>query len=334
MYKLVIKPLLFCFDPETVHSMLVRCLKVYRYLYPVRLCIRKYYSILMPCSYPEGKLNLKNRIGLSAGFDKNADIFNELADFGFGFVEIGTVTPDAQPGNPPKRIFRLVKDESLISRTGFNNIGVDAVLENIKKNRKHYYILGANINKNPSSTGEKAVDDFIKIFLKLYDYVDYFTINWGSISAEEFTQVVELMTTIRDERKKKRSIFIKLPADIKMETVSEVLKLAEKHYIDGFIASGPTMDRSLLKYTSVEELGNIGTGGVSGKGIGNKSVDLVNFLSSYSGRSFLIIGAGGIMSKKDIEAMYDAGADLVQIYSGFIYSGPGIVKKLARISPY
>lgn len=330
MYKSIIRPLLFCADPERIHSLLISCLRSYRQLSPLRLCSRKYYNICMPYSYSKGKLNFKNRIGLSAGFDKHADVFDELADFGFGFVEIGTVTPDAQLGNPPKRIFRLVKDESLISRTGFNNIGVDAVLEHIKKNRKHTYVLGANINKNPASSGVQVIDDFIKVFIKLYDYVDYFTLNWGSISAEEFNQVAKLITSIREEHDTKRSIFIKLPADVKKDTVDNIIKLAETYDIDGFIATGPTMDRSLLKYTRTEELEKIGAGGVSGKGIGKKSVDLVRYLCTNSNKNFLIIGAGGMMNEKDVRDMYEAGADLIQIYSAFIYSGPGVVKKLAK----
>ena len=144
MYNLIVRPLLFLIDPEKVHRMLLNWLKIYRYLLPVRACVRGHYQVDEPFSY--GSLRFKNRIGLSAGFDKNAETFDELADFGFGFLEVGTVTPDYQPGNPSPRIFRLVEDESLISRTGFNNCGVDVALEHIRRHRKHSYILGVNIN--------------------------------------------------------------------------------------------------------------------------------------------------------------------------------------------
>ena len=146
MYNLIVRPLLFLIDPEKVHRMLLNWLKIYRYLLPVRACVRGHYQVDEPFSY--GSLRFKNRIGLSAGFDKNAETFDELADFGFGFLEVGTVTPDYQPGNPSPRIFRLVEDESLISRTGFNNCGVDVALEHIRKYRKHSYRLGVNINKS------------------------------------------------------------------------------------------------------------------------------------------------------------------------------------------
>lgn len=179
MYNLIIRPLLFCIDPEKVHRMLLSWLKFYRYLFPVRACVRGYSRVSDPFSY--GHLQFKNRIGLSAGFDKNAEAFDELADFGFGFLEVGTVTPDSQSGNPSPRIFRLVDDESLISRTGFNNCGVDAVRQHIRKYRKHSYVLGVNINKNPLSTGDQIVKDFESTFIHLYDCVDYFTLNWGSI---------------------------------------------------------------------------------------------------------------------------------------------------------
>lgn len=180
MYNLIIRPLLFCIDPEKVHRMLLSWLKFYRYLFPVRACVRGYSRVSDPFSY--GHLQFKNRIGLSAGFDKNAEAFDELADFGFGFLEVGTVTPDSQSGNPSPRIFRLVDDESLISRTGFNNCGVDAVRQHIRKYRKHSYVLGVNINKNPLSTGDQIVKYFESTFIHLYDCVDYFTLNWGSIN--------------------------------------------------------------------------------------------------------------------------------------------------------
>lgn len=184
MYNLIIRLLLFCIDPEKVHRMLLSWLKFYRYLFPVRACVRGYSRVSDPFSY--GHLQFKNRIGLSAGFDKNAEAFDELADFGFGFLEVGTVTPDSQSGNPSPRIFRLVDDESLISRTGFNNCGVDAVRQHIRKYRKHSYVLGVNINKNPLSTGDQIIKDFESTFIHLYDCVDYFTLNWGSIDNDLF----------------------------------------------------------------------------------------------------------------------------------------------------
>ena len=212
MYNLIVRPLLFLIDPEKVHRMLLNWLRIYRYLLPVRACVRGHYQVDEPFSY--GSLRFKNRIGLSAGFDKNAETFDELADFGFGFLEVGTVTPDYQPGNPSSRIFRLVEDESLISRTGFNNCGVDVALAHIRRHRKHSYILGVNINKNPLSVGEQIIKDFELVFTRLYESVDYFTLNWGSIDKESFAKVLENFTTFREAVNKRCSIFIKLPADI------------------------------------------------------------------------------------------------------------------------
>lgn len=235
MYNLIIRPLLFCIDPEKVHRMLLSWLKFYRYLFPVRACVRGYSRVSDPFSY--GHLQFKNRIGLSAGFDKNAEAFDELADFGFGFLEVGTVTPDSQSGNPSPRIFRLVDDESLISRTGFNNCGVDAVRQHIRKYRKHSYVLGVNINKNPLSTGDQIIKDFESTFIHLYDCVDYFTLNWGSIDNDLFAMVLEKLTIFRQAANKRCSIFIKLPADIDEKALDTVISLAYKYSIEGFIAT-------------------------------------------------------------------------------------------------
>lgn len=224
MYNLIIRPLLFCIDPEKVHRMLLSWLKFYRYLFPVRACVRGYSRVSDPFSY--GHLQFKNRIGLSAGFDKNAEAFDELADFGFGFLEVGTVTPDSQSGNPSPRIFRLVDDESLISRTGFNNCGVDAVRQHIRKYRKHSYVLGVNINKNPLSTGDQIIKDFESTFIHLYDCVDYFTLNWGSIDSDLFAMVLEKLTIFRQAANKRCNIFIKLPADVDEKALDTVISLA------------------------------------------------------------------------------------------------------------
>lgn len=293
MYNLIIRPLLFCIDPEKVHRMLLSWLKFYRYLFPVRACVRGYSRVSDPFSY--GHLQFKNRIGLSAGFDKNAEAFDELADFGFGFLEVGTVTPDSQSGNPSPRIFRLVDDESLISRTGFNNCGVDAVRQHIRKYRKHSYVLGVNINKNPLSTGDQIIKDFESTFIHLYDCVDYFTLNWGSIDNDLFAMVLEKLTIFRQAANKRCSIFIKLPADIDEKALDTVISLAYKYSIEGFIATGPTMDRSGLHQAETKQLEKIGNGGVSGRGIGKKSQEVVRYLSEHTDRHFLIIGAGGIM---------------------------------------
>ena len=332
MYNLIVRPLLFRIDPEKVHRILLNWLKFYRYLLPLRSCVRGHYKVFAPFSY--GNLHFKNRVGLSAGFDKNAETFDELADFGFGFLEVGTITPDSQPGNPSPRILRLVKDESLISRTGFNNCGVDITLEHIRKNRKHSYMLGVNINKNPLSAGEQIIKDFELVFTRLYESVDYFTLNWGSIDHESFAKVLENLTTFRQTANKRCSIFIKLPADIDERALDLVISLACTYSIEGFIATGPTMDRSELHQTETKQLEKIGNGGVSGRGIGKKSQHVVRYLSKHTDHHFLIIGAGGIMTAEDAADMVSQGADMVQIYSAFIYSGPSIVHQIGKKLKY
>lgn len=328
MYNLIIRPLLFLIDPEKVHRMLLSWLKFYRYLLPVRSCMRSCYKVSDPFSY--GNLQFKNRVGLSAGFDKNAEAFDELADFGFGFLELGTVTPDSQSGNPSPRIFRLVEEESLISRTGFNNCGVDAILEHIRKYRIHSYVLGININKNPLSTGEQIVKDFERVFTALYDSVDYFALNWGSIDSDLFAQVLESITTFRQAANKRCGIFIKLPADIDVKALDMAISLAYKYSIEGFIATGPTMDRTALHQTETKQLERIGSGGLSGRGIGKKSQKVLRYLYEHTDQHFIIIGAGGIMTTEDAVDMISQGADMVQVYSAFIYSGPSIVHKIGK----
>ena len=297
MYNLIIRPLLFCIDPEKVHRMLLSWLKFYRYLFPVRACVRGYSRVSDPFSY--GHLQFKNRIGLSAGFDKNAEAFDELADFGFGFLEV-------------------------------NNCGVDAVRQHIRKYRKHSYVLGVNINKNPLSTGDQIVKDFESTFIHLYDCVDYFTLNWGSIDNDLFAMVLEKLTIFRQAANKRCNIFIKLPADIDEKALDTVISLAYKYSIEGFIATGPTRDRSGLHQAETKQLEKIGNGGVSGRGIGKKSQEVVRYLSEHTDRHFLIIGAGGIMTAEDAAGMISQGADMIQIYSAFIYSGPSIVHKLGN----
>lgn len=326
MYKSVIRPFLFRIDPEDVHGMVFNGLKFYKQIPPMRLAIRKrvHSGVVLK------DLSFRSRVGLAAGLDKGAEVVEELSDFGFGFIEIGTITPNRQMGNPKPRIFRVIEDESLISRTGFNNPGIRVILERLAELRKRKYVLGANINRDPSSVGKALTDDFLLLFDKLYNDVDYFTLNWGSIEPVDFDAVLKVLTDYRQDQNIKRKIFIKLPADIPIDILDKVIALARQYKTDGFIATGPTMDRSNLKHLTPQESEKIGMGGVSGKGIGDKSLKIVKYLASQVKSEFIIIGAGGILTPKDAKTMIDAGADLIQIYSAFIYEGPGIVKVMDR----
>lgn len=328
MYKLLIRPLLFMLDAEKAHSLLISLLRFYGRLPFIRSIVHRCYETTDK-PFLWNNLKFKNRIGLSAGFDKGAEVFNELSDFGFSFMEIGTVTPDPQRGNPKPRIFRLPKSESIISRTGFNNPGLYVVRCNLDE-RTDNYIIGININKNPHSDGQETVNDFFELYSELYHLADYFTLNWGSVDAVMMQQVLSELTAYRLKQSKQSSILLKVPADTSAEEMDEVIRYLEKYNLQGVVATGPTMDRSNLSQYTSEQLEEIGTGGVSGKGIGEKSVKAVRYFREHGNKDMLIIGAGGIMSPEDAQRMIDAGANLVQIYSAFIYEGPSIVRKMIK----
>lgn len=328
MYKQIIRPLLFLLSPERVHSLLLSALRCYSHLPFVRSWVRRYYKATDK-QLVWNQLVFKNRIGLSAGFDKSAEAFNELSDFGFGFIEIGTVTPDSQPGNPKPRIFRLPKADSLISRTGFNNPGLDVVKRRLEY-KTDAYLLGVNINKNPGSEKEEVVNDFLRLYAGLYSLADYFTLNWGSIEPTLMHTVLETLTDFRNKQKNYRPILLKIAADITTEGMDAVLHCIQAYKLQGVIATGPTMDRSNLSPYTTARLEAIGAGGVSGKGIGKKSIEAVKYLRSHSERGMLIIGAGGVMTPEDAKQMLAAGANLIQIYSSFIYEGPAIVKNMIK----
>lgn len=326
MYQTFIRPLLFALSPEKIHGLTFVGLKGYRHLGLLRRRLRCYHQVGDPLKYQT--LHFPNRIGLSAGYDKEGEVFDELADLGFGFLEIGTVTPSPQAGNPSPRIFRLARDKSLLSRTGFNNPGVEVVLHRIRRYRTPGYVLGANINKDAVSSGDRAVKDFESVFDKLYPVVDYFTLNWGSVPETEMIQVLERITAIRSAQKESRSIFLKLPADIPTEGLDRALEVARHYALQGFIATGPTKDLSGLSRTSRRRLEQIGTGTVSGRGIGSKSLEVIRYLKSHLNSEMLIVGSGNVMTPEDALAMRTAGADLLEIYSALIDQGPEIVRKM------
>jgi len=328
MYKQIIRPLLFLLSPEKVHSLLLSVLRGYSHVPFVRSWVRRCYRATDK-QLIWNQLVFKNRIGLSAGFDKGAEAFDELADFGFGFIEVGTVTPDRQPGNPKPRIFRLPKADSLISRTGFNNPGLEVVKYRLEK-KPGTYLLGININKNPQTESEEAIGDFLKLYAGLYTTADYFTLNWGSIDVSLMHRVLETLTSFRSKQAAFRPLLLKVPADITPEGMDAVLDCIQTYKLQGVIATGPTMNRSHLSPYTSAQLEAIGAGGVSGKGIGEKSIQAVKYFRTHSEKGMLIIGAGGVMTPEDAKRMLAAGANLIQIYSSFIYEGPAIVKKMIK----
>ena len=338
MYKLLIRPILFLFDPEKVHYFtfsLIRILckipfvaSVFRSLYQVKnkKLERKLFG-----------LTFINPVGLAAGFDKNAVLYNELANFGFGFIEIGTVTPKGQLGNPKKRLFRLKDDQGIINRMGFNNDGVEEAIKNLKKN-KHKVIIGGNIGKNTETKLEDYTQDYLNVFKELHPFVDYFVLNvscpnvgsHAKLSDKDY--LFELITECQNQNnlfKIKKPILLKIAPDLNNSQLDEIIELVAETKIDGVIASNTSTTRDNLN-VSKERLQEIGNGGVSGQPIKDQSTQVIKYLADTSNKSFPIIGVGGIHSAEDALEKLNAGADLVQIYTGFIYEGPGLIKKINK----
>jgi len=338
VYKLIIRPILFLFDPEKVHYFIFSLIRILCKIPFVASVFRSLYQV------KNKKLERKlfgltfiNPVGLAAGFDKNAVLYNELANFGFGFIEIGTVTPKGQLGNPKKRLFRLKDDQGIINRMGFNNDGVEEAIKNLKKN-KHKVIIGGNIGKNTETKLEDYTQDYLDVFKELHPFVDYFVLNvscpnvgsHAKLSDKDY--LLELITECQSQNnlfKIKKPILLKIAPDLNNLQLDEIIELVAETNIDGVIASNTSTTRDNLNI-SKERLQEIGNGGVSGQPIKNQSTQVIKYLADNSNKSFPIIGVGGIHSAEDALEKLNAGADLVQIYTGFIYEGPGLIKKINK----
>jgi dihydroorotate dehydrogenase len=329
IYKNIIRPILFKVDPEKIHHFTLSIVRTVHHLPFIPSLIKDFFSP-EESSFHKLGLTFKNRIGLSAGFDKEASAFNALADFGFGLIEVGTLTPHAFSGNPKKRIFRIPEALSLISRTGFNNPGVEVAAVRLSNRRKDV-VLGANINHDTASQGLQVISDFVLMYKTLCSYVDYFVINWGSFDFSLADDLFIALNKAREDRLLRKPVLLKLSADLSTADLLMVVKLFRNYHFDGFIASGPSQNRNLLiSKVGKKRLDSIGAGGVSGWGVGSVSCLMVRELRNLCGKEPLIIGSGGVMTPADAKAMIDAGADLVQIYSAFIYYGPSIVKYMSN----
>ncbi|WP_066224904.1 quinone-dependent dihydroorotate dehydrogenase [Formosa haliotis] len=338
MYKFLIRPLFFSFDPEKVHHF---TFSMVRTLSKIPLIPNLFKQLFVV----EDKrlerevfgLKFKNPVGLAAGFDKNAVLYNELANFGFGFIEIGTVTPIAQEGNPKKRIFRLIEDQGLINRMGFNNEGVETAITQLKKN-KGKILIGGNIGKNTQTKPEHYTQDYLNCFNALHPYVDYFVLNVSCPNVGSHAKLsdkgylLELINTVKQANttfNKQKPILLKIAPDLNDIQLDEIIELVSETQLDGVIASNTSVDRSDLK-ASKTQLEAIGNGGLSGQPIKTKSTKVIKYLSEKSNKAFPIIGVGGIHSAADALEKLDAGATLVQIYTGFIYEGPSLIKKINK----
>jgi len=333
MYKVLVRPILFCFDPEKVHHFTFSAI---RFLSKIPGCselIRKMYHVNdARLERHLFGLTFKNPVGLAAGFDKDAKLFNELNDFGFGFIEIGTLTPKPQAGNPKKRLFRLKADSAIINRMGFNNGGVEEAVERLKQNKG--VLIGGNIGKNKVTPNDEALNDYKLCFEALFDYVDYFVVNVSSPNTpnlralQDKEPLTELLNALQIENAKKqlpKPILLKIAPDLTNEQLLDIIDIVSDTKIDGVIATNTTISREGLKSDNQKEVG-----GCSGKPLTNRSTEVIRFLSEQSNKAFPIIGVGGIHTANDALEKLEAGASLVQLYTGFIYEGPKLIKDINK----
>jgi dihydroorotate dehydrogenase len=336
MYS-IIRSLLFLFDAEKVHYFTTSSLnKVLKFPFVKKLFNRLFVVNDKRLERKLFGLTFKNPVGLAAGFDKNATMFNDLAYCGFGFIEIGTLTPKGQAGNDKPRLFRLKSDKAILNRMGFNNDGVEIAIEQLK-NRKHKdLIIGGNIGKNKVTPNEEANNDYLIAFEKLFPYVDYFVVNVSSPNTpnlralQDKEPLMNLLSELKNANSKKsnpKPILLKIAPDLTNEQLDDVIEIITTTKTDGVIATNTTIDRNKL-ITPKTEVEKLGAGGISGKPLTKRSTEVIRYLHEKSNAAFPIIGVGGIHSAEDAIEKLKAGASLIQIYTGFIYEGPRLVKKI------
>lgn len=339
MYKAIIRPLLFLFDAEKVHYFSFSMIKFLSKIGFSGLFRSLYVLDDTRLERELFGLKFKNPVGLAAGFDKNALLYNELSDFGFGFIEIGTLTPKPQAGNPKPRLFRLKEDTAIVNRMGFNNLGVFDAVEQLKK--KHRVLIGGNIGKNKVTPNHDAVRDYLICFDALFDHVDYFVVNVSSPNTPGLRELQdkEPLTALLNELQlqndkyaqkkgvKRKPILLKIAPDLTDSQLLDIIDIVASTKIDGIIATNTTVERKNLKSHAIllEE-----AGGLSGRPLKDRSTEVIRFLAEKSNKSFPIIGVGGIHSEQDALEKLAAGADLIQLWTGFVYEGPGLIKKINK----
>ncbi|MDB5020348.1 MAG: hypothetical protein JWQ28_1475 [Pedobacter sp.] len=339
MYRFI-KPVFFQFDPENVHHFVTEKLKWFNDYFPFgKTILRSSFDVNIKGLEREVfGIKFRNPVGLAAGFDKNGEYIEVLSNLGFGFIEVGTVTPLPQPGNDKPRMFRLTDDSAIINRMGFNNKGVDTLAERLRllRAKDPGIVIGGNIGKNKNTPNEEAVDDYLKCFERLYEVVDYFVVNVSSPNTpglralQEKGPLKELLNALQTKNASNkifRPILLKIAPDLSNEQLDDIVEIVRETKIAGVIATNTTIDRNCL-YTP-ENIANE-AGGLSGKPLSLRSTEVIRYLSEKSNRAFPIIGVGGIHSPEDAKEKLDAGASLIQLYTGFIYEGPGIVKRICK----
>lgn len=342
MYKTLIRPIFFAFDPEKIHHF---TFSLIRFLSSLGFggLFRSMYQLKNPkLERDVFGLTFPNPVGLAAGFDKDAKLYKELSNFGFGFIEIGTVTPKPQEGNPKKRLFRLREDSALINRMGFNNGGVEEAVARLKENscrdiggNGSRVLIGGNIGKNKTTPNEEAVNDYLICFEALFDYVDYFVVNVSSPNTpnlralqdkEPLTALLNTLNTANAKKSTRKPILLKIAPDLTDEQLLDIIDIISETKIDGVIATNTTISREGLSSENKKEIG-----GMSGMPLGQRATDVIRFLSEKSNKAFPIIGVGGIHTAQDALEKIEAGASLVQLYTGFVYEGPGLIKDINRV---
>ncbi|RMG77227.1 MAG: quinone-dependent dihydroorotate dehydrogenase [Bacteroidetes bacterium] len=336
MYS-IIRKILFLFPPETAHYLALDLLKLALKIPLLSQIIVQQYRLKSPkLEKNVFGIRFPNPVGLAAGLDKNARYYKELSKLGFGFIEIGTVTPKPQAGNPKPRLFRIKKDKAIINRMGFNNDGVDAVVKRLQSKPAHI-IIGGNIGKNKTTPNEKAVDDYLICFHKLFDYVDYFVVNVSSPNTpglrslqerKPLERILSALQKANNEKNNPKPILLKIAPDLSSEQIDEIIDIVTTTQISGIIATNTTIARNNLSLNS-QQIEAIGNGGLSGAPLTEASTKIIRYIRSKN-PNIPVIGVGGIMHENDACEKIKAGADLVQLYSGFVYEGPALIKKIKQ----
>ena len=337
MYFLV-KLFLFRFSAESAHRITVSLSSFFFKVPFFKYLVKKKYTINHPKLVRDVfGLDFQNPVGLAAGFDKNASLYNDFSNFGFGFIEIGTVTPKPQPGNPKPRLFRLIKDSAIINRMGFNNDGAEIAVNNLK-NKKTKIIIGGNIGKNKWTENDLASEDYLACFNALFPFVDYFVVNVSSPNTpnlralQDKIPLMNLLSSIQscnNSKEKRKPLLLKISPDLSKDELNDIIDVVLDCRLDGIVATNTTIDRSSLS-TQQEKIESIGNGGLSGKPLTKKSTEIISYIHKKTSGEIPIIGVGGIHSPDDAIEKLKAGASLIQLYTGFIYEGPSIVKKINK----
>lgn len=339
MYKRIIRPILFLFSPEAIHIILVRMIILMKWI-PLALPVTRLFCSVRNKSLEREVFGIRfsNPVGIAAGFDKNGHIYNQIDAFGFGFTESGTITPKPQVGNPRPRIFRIVKDKAIINRMGFPSQGVKTAVKYLQKRTNKRIIIGGNIGKNSSTQNTAASDDYLTCFRALYDVVDYFVVNVSCPNVcnltklqnkDDLHKILDGIVDFRRGQNEYRPILLKISPDLTNQQLDDTIEVMKECNLDGIVAVNTTTSREGLTIPP-EKIAAIGNGGMSGAPLTRRALEVVRYVHKKTEGNFPIIGVGGIMSVEDALAMLDAGASLIQVYTGFIYNGPCFAKRICK----